>query len=57
MRPYLAIIKDSFRAALASKVLYVLLGLIVLFLLLLAPAHIRESLDTRIVRDLSLIHI
>ena len=51
MRPYLAIIKDSFRAALASKVLYVLLGLIVLFLLLLAPAHIRESLDTRIVRD------
>ena len=51
MRPYLAIIKDSFRAALASRVLYVLLGLIILFLLLIAPAHIRESLDTRIVRD------
>ena len=51
MRPYLAIIKDSFRAALASRVLYVLLGLIVLFLLIIAPAHIRESLDTRIMRD------
>ena len=51
MRPYLAIIKDSFRAALASKVLYVLLGLIILFLLVIAPAHMRETLDTRIVRD------
>ncbi len=48
MRPYLAIIKDSFRAAMASKVLYVLLGLITLILLVLAPAHIRETLDTRI---------
>ncbi len=51
MRPYLAIIKDSFRAALASRILYVLLGLIILFLLIIAPAHIRETLDTRIVRD------
>ncbi|QEG25219.1 ABC transporter permease [Mariniblastus fucicola] len=51
MRPYLAIIKDSFRAALASKVLYVLLGLIVLFLLLVAPLHVRESLDTHINLD------
>ncbi len=49
MRPYLAIIKDSFRAAMASRVLYVLLGLIILFLLVLAPAHVRESLDTRII--------
>lgn len=48
MRPYLAIIKDSFRSALASRVLYVLLGLITLVLLVLAPAHIRESLDTKI---------
>ena len=51
MRPYLAIIKDSFRAALASKVLYVLLGLIFLFLLVIAPLHVRESLDTRINLD------
>ena len=48
MRPYLAIIKDSFRSALASRVLYVLLGLILLLLLALAPLHIRESLDTKI---------
>ena len=48
MRPYLAIIKDSFRAALASRVLYVLLGLIVLVLLALAPLHVRESLDTKL---------
>jgi ABC-type transport system involved in multi-copper enzyme maturation permease subunit len=51
MRPYLAIIKDSFRAALASKVLYVLLGLIFLFLLAIAPLHVRESLDTRVNLD------
>ncbi len=51
MRPYLAIIKDSFRAALASRVLYVLLGLILLFLLLISPLHVRESLDTRINLD------
>ena len=51
MRPYLAIIKDSFRAALASRVLYVLLGLILLFLLAIAPLHVRESLDTRINLD------
>ena len=51
MRPYLAIIKDSFRAALASRVLYVLLGLILLFLLVIAPLHVRESLDTQIKLD------
>lgn len=51
MRPYLAIIKDSFRAALASKVLYVLLGLIILFLAVIAPLHVRESLDTRVNLD------
>ncbi len=45
MRPYLAIIKDSFRAALASRVLFVLLLLITLLLLALAPLHVRETLD------------
>jgi ABC-type transport system involved in multi-copper enzyme maturation permease subunit len=48
MRPYLAIIKDSFRAALASQVLYVLLGIIVLVLAAISPLHIREALDTEI---------
>ncbi len=51
MRPYLAIIKDSFRAAFASRVLYVLLGLITLLLLALAPIHYREVLDWKIKRD------
>lgn len=37
MRPYLAIIKDSFRESLASRVLWVLLGLITLVLIALAP--------------------
>ncbi len=41
MRPYLAIIKDSFREAFASKVLWILLGLILLFLLALAPIGYR----------------
>ena len=48
MRPYFAIIKDSFRAAWASKVLYVLLGLITLLLLALAPLHYQESLDWKL---------
>lgn len=37
MRPYLAIIKDSFREALASRVLWVFTGVIALVLLALAP--------------------
>ena len=37
MKPYLAVITDSFRAALCSRVLWMLLGLITLFLLTLAP--------------------
>jgi ABC-type transport system involved in multi-copper enzyme maturation permease subunit len=48
MRPYLAIIKDSFRAALATRVLYVLLGLITVLLVALAPFHVREVLDWKI---------
>jgi hypothetical protein len=40
MRPYIAIIKDSFREAFASRVLWVLLGLITLLLAALAPLGI-----------------
>ena len=32
MRPYLAIILDSFRAAIASRVLYILLALITILI-------------------------
>ena len=46
MRPYLAIIKDSFREALASRVLWILLSLITLQLVLLAPLGIRLNLTT-----------
>ena len=49
MRQYLAIIKDSFRAAMASRVLYVLLALITLLLVALAPFHFVESLDWKLV--------
>lgn len=45
MRPYLAIIKDSFRAAMASRVLYVLLLLITILLIAIAPFHVRKTLD------------
>ena len=48
MRPYLAIIKDSFRAAFASNVLYVLLGLITVLLVAIAPFHYQEVLDWQI---------
>lgn len=45
---FFAIIKDSFRAAMASRVLYVLLGIITVVLLALAPLHIRETLDWKL---------
>ncbi len=48
MRPYLSIIKDSFRAATASRVLYVLLICITVLLVLLAPIWIKEELDWEI---------
>lgn len=44
MRPYIAIIKDSFREAIASRVLWVLLGLIVLLLLAIAPIGYKLNL-------------
>ncbi len=51
MRPYLAIIKDSFRAAMASRVLYVLFFLIAFLLLVLAPLHMRETLDWKLIAN------
>lgn len=42
MRPYVAIIKDSFREALASRVLWILLVLSTLVLALIAPFGIAE---------------
>lgn len=49
MRPYLALIKDSFRAAMASRVLYILLFLIAVLLLAIAPLHMRETLDWKLI--------
>ena len=49
MIPYLAIIKDSFREALASRVLWALIVVITLLLLCLAPLH----WSTTIVADLT----
>lgn len=46
MRPYLAIIKDSFREAMASRVLWVLLGVVTLVLVLIAPLGVRARLTT-----------
>ena len=48
MRPYLAIIIDSFRAAIASRVLYILLALITLLFLAVGPAYMIENLDWRL---------
>ena len=43
MRPYLAVLKDSFREALSSRVLWILIILTTLLLLLAAPVGIREQ--------------
>ena len=48
MRPYLAILHDSFRSALASRVLLVMLVLITVFLLVAAPLGYKEQLTTEI---------
>ena len=48
MRPYLTVIKDSFRAALKSKVLTIVLLLILIILFALAPFHMRESQDWKL---------
>lgn len=47
-RPYLAVIQDSYRAALSSRVLYIVLTLIAFTLLVLAPFHSRETLDWKL---------
>ena len=43
MRPYLAIIRDSFHEAFASRVLWILLVLIVLLLAALSPVGVHEQ--------------
>jgi len=48
MRPYLAVIRDSFREAFASRVLWILLILIALLLALIAPFGYRPALAFRI---------
>lgn len=49
LRAYLAIIKDSFREAIASRVLWILLALITVVLLALAPLGVKRHLTTRFV--------
>lgn len=48
MGPYLAIIADSFRAASASRVLWIALLCVGLFLIVLAPVGYRENVVARI---------
>ncbi len=50
MKAYLAVIKDSFREALSSRVLWILLILTTLLLLALAPLGIREELASTLHR-------
>jgi ABC-type transport system involved in multi-copper enzyme maturation permease subunit len=51
MRPYLAILKDSFREAFASRVLWIMLGLIAIFLLAIAPLGFDQGLSTVLQRE------
>src|SRR5688572_300987 len=51
MLPYLAIIKDSFREAFVSRVLWILLVLSTLVLLLLAPLGLEEQSATELLED------
>ena len=46
MRPYLAILKDSFREALASRILWVVIILTTVVLLLAAPAKMPATCIT-----------
>ncbi len=50
MRPYLAVLKDSFREALASRVLWILLVGITVVLVLAAPLGFKEVKATRLRR-------
>src|SRR5689334_9820770 len=51
MRPYLAVLKDSFREALASRVLWILILLITVVLLLVAPLGVTEEKSSRLGRS------
>lgn len=51
MRPYLAVLKDSFREALASRVLWILMIVITLVLLAAAPAGFKEIKATQLKRS------
>ena len=51
MRPYLAILKDSFREAMASRVLLILFILATLALLLIAPISLTEKPRTQFRND------
>ena len=48
MRPYLAVIRDSFREALATRVLWIVLILISLFLALVAPFGYHKTISVAI---------
>src|SRR5262245_45635245 len=56
MKAYLAILKDSFREALASRVLWILLGLTTLLLALAAPIGLSEKPST-LLRQNSLLNL
>jgi len=56
MRPYVAIIKDSFREAMASRVLWVLLVLTTLLLALLVPIGFEEELASSL-REMELLDV
>ncbi len=51
MRPYLAVLKDSFREAMASRVLWIALIGIVMLLLGLAPFGLRNDVATQLRRQ------
>jgi ABC-2 family transporter protein len=51
MRPYFAVLKDSFREALASRVLWILLIVTTLILLAASPAGFKEVKTTRLKRN------
>ena len=51
MRPYLAVLKDSFREALASRVLWIVIILTTLALVVVAPLGIKEETAARLRRN------
>ncbi|MCA9185126.1 MAG: ABC transporter permease subunit [Pirellulaceae bacterium] len=51
MRPYLAVIVDSFREALASRVLWIVLALITLTIIALAPVGWQRTRTTKLQMD------